>query len=973
MKIRLFILLLSIPFVWVFGQSSPTEKHIDSLHFAGQHEESIRLRKAFMEAINDQQALERNQLKLKLSEYYGTSTWEEGLVLLQSLEAKVIDNQYVSDSYKSEFYGNFYHAYAYARQDWEKSLLIAQEFLSKIENQELNVELSKKTEVIYDIAYIFGEIQQPYEAINYYKKAESLYQQLGFQESSDMALLYNNLGFEYSKLSNFKKCNESYILATTIWEKNPSENAHYLATAYNNLIYNFLPYGELDKAEYYLSKLKLIGEKMDENDPYNFQKVQLSILLNELKILATKKSNACVEAHTNLFNYFEKIKEKEQFISYVATANNVLLNYFIENKALDEAENLALRSEKLLKKYDYTEGLLVLYSHIVVLKRQRKEYASALSYVDKALQISDKTIQGNLAGLYLSKGIVHKEMGNLKEAELLYKKAQSILDKEKSADFETLSHYTEIANFYLKNYEHNPSTKKIDTVFALYENCVHQFNSIYKNGLFTEKLVDHLDDIQEGLIRCAHYDVSKQVKAINYIENTTSRHVWGNFLRNNSSESLLNLDENYLAYQNLTAEMAYFKSAIQTENEKEIPNLNNIYRYNEKVLSLKAEIEQLHLLLTKSNSNYTQLFEPSFDLLSFIATLSPYESIVNFYPIKENLYAVMLNKNGIQQLYQLKNKNHVYQLIIAYREALLSKKNTAALGQELYESLLKNIPLETEQLTLISKDILSYLPFETLPINHQFLVEKYAIHYASSLSLYALQKNLKPENRFDIAVFAPDYSSTNWASLPFAEKEAAFLNENFHAVLYANKEATKSNFFNTHDDFNVFHLAMHAQVDNTHEEASKLIFEAEHLYFSDLYAEHLPLDLIVLSACDTGYGNNKEGEGIMSLSRAFTFAGVAASLHSLWPVPDKQGAELMHYFYTHLATGLPKNIALQQAKIQYLQSVNAEELKHPYYWAGFVLSGNPSALVSTSKYWIYIVVGLIFVVFLLVFRFKFRK
>lgn len=74
MKIRLFILLLSVPFVWVFGQSSPTEKHIDSLHFAGQHEESIRLRKTFMEAINNQQALERNQLKLKLSEYYGTNT-----------------------------------------------------------------------------------------------------------------------------------------------------------------------------------------------------------------------------------------------------------------------------------------------------------------------------------------------------------------------------------------------------------------------------------------------------------------------------------------------------------------------------------------------------------------------------------------------------------------------------------------------------------------------------------------------------------------------------------------------------------------------------------------------------------------------------------------------------------------------------------------------------------------------------------
>lgn len=972
MKIKLvfFCIITSISFV--FGQVYEREKDIDSLHFANQHQESIRLRKALILELNDKKALERNQLKLKLSEYHGTNSWQEGLALLESIKENVITKTLLSDQYKVEFYGNYYHAIAYANQDWEKSLKVAKDFLYKVQNNKLKASMAKQNEVVYDIAYIYGEINQHYEAINYYKKAEILYKKQGLDKSSDLALLYNNLGYEYSKLSNFKKCNDYYVLATNIWEKNSLENSNYLATAYNNLIYNFIPYGEISKAEFYLNKLKNIAKNIDESDQDNYEKIQLSILLNVLKIDVFNNDVNCLKTYKNLTTYFKSITNKVKFINYYSTANNVLLSFLIENKRYDEAEIIAFETETYLKQFAYNEGLLVLYSHIVVLKKNKKEFESALFYIDEALKISNKTIKGNQAGLYLNKGIILKELGNSNQAELFYNKSQKILDEEKSADIETLSYYTEIANFYLQNYEKRKTTKDLNKAYSSFENCVNKFNSIYKNGLFNSKLIDYLDYIHEGLFKIALFDVSKQESVLNYIENTTSKYLWSNFIRNNSTKSLLNLDKNYTLLQNLNAEIAHYKSSIQIENEKITPDSSKIDEFKNIILELTSQAEQLQIKLSNSNSNYSNLFESKYTTSEFTTTLHSDETVINYFPTKENIYVVVLNKKGIQKISKIANKEKVYENILNYREAILNKKEFSHLSSQLYASLLNNQPLDSNKLTIISKGVLSILPFESLLKKNKFLIEYYAINYASSLTLYSLQRTLKTKKEFNLAVFNPNYKNTSFSILPFAEKESLFLKDKFNAAYFSDDLATKNNFFSNKEAYNIYHLAMHAKVDNLHEDASKLIFGSDNLYFSDLYAQKLPLDLVVLSACETGFGKNTEGEGIMSLSRAFTYSGVASTIHSLWQTPDKQGSEIIQYFYKHLAEGLTKNEALQNAKIEFLKSTKADELKHPYYWSGFVLSGNPNALVSKSYTILYLALGILFLLIVL-FYLKLRK
>jgi CHAT domain-containing protein len=95
-------------------------------------------------------------------------------------------------------------------------------------------------------------------------------------------------------------------------------------------------------------------------------------------------------------------------------------------------------------------------------------------------------------------------------------------------------------------------------------------------------------------------------------------------------------------------------------------------------------------------------------------------------------------------------------------------------------------------------------------------------------------------------------------------------------------------------------------------------------------------DLVVLSACETGVGDVRTGEGVFGLKRAFILSGARTVVLSLWSVPSQETTQLMQSFYTLLAQGRPKSEALRQAKLA-LKQENA----NPFFWAPFVMVGDP--------------------------------
>jgi CHAT domain-containing protein len=102
-------------------------------------------------------------------------------------------------------------------------------------------------------------------------------------------------------------------------------------------------------------------------------------------------------------------------------------------------------------------------------------------------------------------------------------------------------------------------------------------------------------------------------------------------------------------------------------------------------------------------------------------------------------------------------------------------------------------------------------------------------------------------------------------------------------------------------------------------------------------------EMVVLSACETGLGDVKAGEGVFGLRRAFTQAGTKSLVMSLWSVPDEETKEMMIQFYKNVLSGkMNRCQALRQAALHEMQIVkNHYGFAHPFYWGAFVFLGEP--------------------------------
>jgi CHAT domain-containing protein len=142
------------------------------------------------------------------------------------------------------------------------------------------------------------------------------------------------------------------------------------------------------------------------------------------------------------------------------------------------------------------------------------------------------------------------------------------------------------------------------------------------------------------------------------------------------------------------------------------------------------------------------------------------------------------------------------------------------------------------------------------------------------------------------------------------------------------------------------HFATHSLIDEAAPSRSAVVLaldsdpaEDGFLEISEISDLDLDCDLVVLSACQTGRGQLRSGEGIVGLTRAFQYAGARMVVVSLWSVADISTGHFMKRFYQHLAAHSGNAAALRLAKVEMLQG--AADRRHPYYWAPFVAVGKP--------------------------------
>ena len=101
--------------------------------------------------------------------------------------------------------------------------------------------------------------------------------------------------------------------------------------------------------------------------------------------------------------------------------------------------------------------------------------------------------------------------------------------------------------------------------------------------------------------------------------------------------------------------------------------------------------------------------------------------------------------------------------------------------------------------------------------------------------------------------------------------------------------------------------------------------------------------MVVLSACETGQGDVRNGEGVYGLRRSFQLAGAQTIVMTLFKVPDAQSAQIMKGFYEGLKAQEGKLKALHEAQLEVIRKRREEGgAAHPFFWAGFVLAGDPN-------------------------------
>ncbi|WCL80742.1 CHAT domain-containing protein [Saprospira sp. CCB-QB6] len=404
-----------------------------------------------------------------------------------------------------------------------------------------------------------------------------------------------------------------------------------------------------------------------------------------------------------------------------------------------------------------------------------------------------------------------------------------------------------------------------------------------------------------------------------------------------------------------------------------------------------------------------QLSSKLLDVSALQQQLAEDELLLEYFWSTHGLYAFAVTRAGIK-LYELEKEGLLEDCMALQTEmqAYSQVLNKAEKSRERYLRLALSVsekliwPILEEQkasrLTLVLDGPMSYLPFEALlsksvPLSTPYqslpyLIKERELSYQSSAKLYLdyKQRPLYPYSK--VLAFAGSYESSQEYSelrspilqnrrsvlgpLPAAQKEVEYLEAFFDGRFLYGQAASEANFKRSQQEgYGLMHLALHGVLEKRQPFLSSLVFSETKDSTEDNFLEAWELaqlkvktNLLVLSACETGAGEYQSGEGLLSLARAFQFAGSSSILASLWQVNDQSTAYIMQRFYLYLQNGASKSMALRQAKLDYLNGIESQSLGHPAYWSAFIQMGDPRPIPVAKKgkladYWPYAVGGLL--------------
>jgi CHAT domain-containing protein/Tfp pilus assembly protein PilF len=813
------------------------------------------------------------------------------------------------------------------------------EALNGYENS-INIKLkSKLPDSLLFKPYLYSGIiyynQNQYDtAAIYFHNAEKIQLEYNYNLQENERL-YNTFGVLYYEKGDYKQAKNYFLKAL---ETLPQTHPYYkeLFINYNinlaQIYFKLEDYDESNKIYQHLLAL----------NPTNKNEIYHNIGLINLYLGASKKA----------ISYFRKVNydSTNKLISLYQNTGEAFFSLGQMDSAKKYFQKAIATNDRLRNNTDHLAYGLTLKS-LGEFELKLGNFSSALNNYQKAIHqfypgYSDTSVASNpsqFSGVFSYINLFNTLVAKAEAFHLLYRQssqlswAQKELNTYQSAfkliDYVEKTYNSDEARLFLNKIKYVAHIKPIDIAYDLYQKT---------------KEIRFLEDL---------YIFDQRNKASILA------------LKTQSPKELLQKDSSLISRErNLRSEITRLSlNASQVYDSAEIEKLNKRIRDNEIELGKIQDRQPGSPVVTNIPSVHslqTELLDKTTALLSFHLSADKLTTV-----LVSNTKFTCSQKILFEGFHEYIS-NYITELKNNHTDTISNQ------SKKIYSFLFDSIDLKNiERLIIIPDDELNYLSFESLQDkNGQYLVQKFSVQYQYSTSL--LKKESVNFSNHQTLAFAPfvkksfEDSSMHFEALPNSLNEI----NNLKGEKFIDSSATKTNFLNNLSKYKVLHLATHAAVNTKEDNLSFVAFYPSQndkqdflLYSEEIY--NLPLDkteLIILSACETASGNLVKGEGVMSLSRAFAYAGCANIITSLWNANDFSTAYLTNRVHFYLDKDYSVDDALRQSKLDYLndKSINPR-LKNPFYWSHLIFIGNYSPAKAANYWWIaYTTAGLILLIFL---------
>jgi len=405
-------------------------------------------------------------------------------------------------------------------------------------------------------------------------------------------------------------------------------------------------------------------------------------------------------------------------------------------------------------------------------------------------------------------------------------------------------------------------------------------------------------------------------------------------------------------FSKLIEDMNWYSSNAGLEDDKgEQRSAEAAERYSKGLARCERQIAQLFRRMETEEFFFAEIQRmPSTTMEGLQHVLEPGETAIEFFTAGDDVSAFVVTRERVDLVRKLASRSDIDRRLAAFRfqiekfnygtryvDAHFSQLKRAAddhlIG--LYQLVMKPLMrfISGPEIILIPHGSLHYVPFHALHDGSGYLADGFEFSYAPSAAVLRLCR-IRPRDKRGGKLVALGVADEH---TPGISEELRVLGRVYpDSIRLAGADATKDSLIRHAPEARYLHLASHGSFRRDNPMFSFLKLADARLNFYSLLDLRLQAELVTLSACRTGVNMIFPGDELHGLMRGFLYAGAPSLVVSLWAVSDRSTAEFMGEMYSRISQGETKRKALRQAQLAIKDLYG-----HPYYWAPFVLMGDP--------------------------------